>query len=174
MPEIEKLSESLMHHQCWLFGRDIFHPQGNLLIRYGFERFGKPPNETGSNCYRLRRADKSEINLWGWGVFYGQGKDGIFIKRYEFCPRLFSVGHLKIPVFKSENLPPSRLPREDFQIKAARSLTLGFIEWVLNYEDWVAKTCGKTWRQKCLREWSNAELNSRQIRAGWKKLRRNL
>lgn len=169
-PEIEVLGERLLHHQCWFFGRDIFHPQGNLLIRYGFERFGVPLKQTGSNCYRFRGTDQSEINLWGWGVFYGQETGGIYIKRYDFRPRLFSFGRLKIPVFKSEHLPPSHLPREDFQIKAARSLTLGFIEWILLYEDWIEKTCGKKWRQKCLREWENAELPAQSIRRNWKNL----
>lgn len=174
IPEIEELGERLLHHQCWFFGRDIFHPQGNLLIRYGFERFGVPLKQTGSNCYRFRGTDEAEINLWGWGVFYGHETCGILIKRYDFRPRLFSVGRLKIPVFKSENLPPSCLLREDFQMKTARNLTLGFIEWILLYEEWIEKTCGKTWRQKCLREWQNAAFPARSIRPNWNKLKEKI
>lgn len=41
-PKIRLLGEKLMHHQCWFFGRDILYADGNLLIRYGFERFGVP------------------------------------------------------------------------------------------------------------------------------------
>ncbi len=172
-PEIRELGERLLHHQCWFFGRDIWHGRGNLLIRYGFERFAPTEKEKGSNLYRWREAG-NEINLWGWGVFYGNETGGILIKRYDFRPRLLGVGKLRVPVFKSENLPPSRVPRKDFQIENARNLTLDFIHWIVRYEDWIEQTCGTRWRGKCLRDWQNAVLKKREIRKQWNFLQNEL
>jgi hypothetical protein len=173
--EIREAGERLLHHQCWFFGRDIHHPAGNLLCRCGFERLGVTDGKDGSNRYRLSEAGGAEINLWGWGVFFGDGaRGGIFIKRYDFRPRLFETGRLNVSVFKSENLPPSRLPREDFQKRTARTLTADLIGWILRYEDWVEKTCGASWRRKNLRDWKNAAMKKSEIKRGWKSLRESL
>ncbi len=51
-PELKKFGELLLHHQCWFFGRDILHPDGNLLVQYGFKRY-KAPKKTGTNRYRI-------------------------------------------------------------------------------------------------------------------------
>lgn len=174
-PEIKVFGESLLHHQCWFFGRDIWHPQGNLLVRCGFERCGASEGHAGSNCYRLRREEPFEINLWGFGIFFGDASlGGIFIKRYDFRPRLLGIGKLNAPVFKSEHLPPSRRPREDYEMKTARHLTGDFIRWVLRYEDWIEKTCGKSWRRKCLREWDKAAFPARQVKANWQTLQNKI
>ncbi len=173
--EIETFGELLLHHQCWFFGRNIWHSKGNLLIRYGFERCGAAENQAGSNCYRLRNEEAVEINLWGWGIFYGDLQaGGVFIKRYDFRPRLFAVGKLNLPIFKSEQLPPSRLPREAVQIKTARYLTIEFVNWILRYEDWIEKTCGKSWRRKCLREWDKSAFPARRIKANWQNLQNKI
>lgn len=174
-PEIESFGELLLHHQCWFFGRDIHYPKGNLLIRYGFERCGAADDQAGSNCYRLCGEEPFEINLWGWGVFFGNDSlGGIFIKRYDFRPRLFAVGKLNVPVFKSEQLPPNRLPREDFEIKRARHLTVDFIRWILRYEDWIENECGKSWRRKCLREWDKSAFPARRIKQNWRELQNKI
>lgn len=173
-PEIKELGERLLHHQCWFFGQDIRHESGNLLIRFGFERFGVPSEKSGSNNYRFRSTDDTEINLWGWGVFFGNEKGGILIKRYDFCPRLLKVGKLYFPVFKSENLPLNRMPRENLEIRTARKITAQFIEWVLEYETWIEGECGKYWRRKNLREWERAEFPARNIRRNWQSLRNKI
>lgn len=174
-PEIEFFGEQLLHHQCWFFGRDIHHPQGNLLIRYGFERCGTPDDKAGSNCYRLCGKEPLEINLWGWGVFFGNTSlGGIFIKRFDFRPRLFESGRLNEPVFKSEQLPPNRPPREGCEIKTARHLTVDFTRWILRYEDWIENECGKSWRRKCLREWNKSAFPARQIKHNWRELQNKI
>lgn len=173
--EIESFGELLLHHQCWFFGRDVLHPSGNLLIRYGFERCGVPDGSAGSNCYRLRGEEPIEINLWGWGVFFGNTSvGGIFIKRYDFRPRLFSVGKLNAPVFQSAELPPNRSPREAFQVKTARHLTIDFIRWILRYEDWIAETCGAKWRRKNLRDWEKSAFPARKIKTNWQELKNKI
>jgi len=174
-PEIEEFGELLLHHQCWFFGRDIWHAGGNLLTRYGFERCGVSDDKAGSNCYRLCCKEPFEINLWGWGIFFGnQSLGGIFIKRYDFRPRFFENGKLNTPVFKSEHLPPNRLPRKDFEIKTARHLTVDFIRWIVRYEEWVEKTCGKSWRRKNLRDWDKSAFPARRIKQNWRELQNKI
>ena len=174
-PEIKEFGELLLHHQCWFFGRDIHHPKGNLLIRYGFERCGTPDNKSGSNCYRLQFEKPFEVNLWGFGVFFGNDSlGGIFIKRFDFRPRLFEQGSLNAPVFKSEQLPPNRSPRTDSEIKLARHLTVDFIRWILSYEEWIENECGKSWRRKCLCEWDKSEFPARKINPNWHELKNRI
>lgn len=172
--EIETLGERLLHHQCWFFGRDIWHESGNLLIRYGFERIGVPENQSGSNCYCWRDNSETEIKLWGWGVFFGDCTNGILLKRFNFRPRFLAARRLAAPIFQSEQFPPSRFPREDFEIKTARTLTVDFIDWILRYEQWIEKTCGKSWRQTNLREWEKSALPAREIKRNWRELQNKI
>jgi hypothetical protein len=159
--EQREAGERLLHHQCWCWGRDIWHPQGNLLIRHGFERFGVPEGKEGSNFYRLRIDEAREITLWGFGVLYSNAeKEGIFIKRYEFYPMLFETAKIDLPVFKGDQLPIRRLPKSDEEINFAARLNAELIEWILEYESWIEKTCGKSWRVKCLTEWQNTKLSA--------------
>lgn len=173
--EQQAAGERLLHHQCWCWGRDIWHPQGNLLIRHGFERFGVPEGKEGSNFYRLRIDERREIALWGFGVLYSSAEKGaIFIKRYEFYPKLFQTAKIDLPVFKGDQLPPRRAPRSDEEINVAAFLNAELIEWILKYESWIEKTCGKSWRVNCLKEWQNTKLSPRQIKKGWEKLHKDL
>lgn len=74
-----EFGEKILHHQLWFFGKDILHEEGNLLIRYGFEKFGVPDGKTGGNSYRLVLNDTQEIALFGFGIFFGnQNLGGIF------------------------------------------------------------------------------------------------
>lgn len=168
--EIETLGERLLHHECWFFGRDIWHESGNLLIRYGFERIGVPENKTGSNCYCWRSNLGTEIKLWGWGIFVADQTGGILLKRFNFRPLLLPSAKLSATVFQSEHFPPSRFPREDFEIKTARALTVQLIDWIMRYEEWIAETCGKSWRRKNLREWEKSAFPARQIGRNWRNL----
>ena len=169
--EIECFGELLLHHQCWFFGRDIHHPQENLLIRRGFERCGVIEGQTGSNCYRLRGEPPFEVNLWGWGIFFGNASlGGIFIKRFDFRPRLFENGKLAAPVFKSEHLSSNFRPRTDAEIARARHLTVDFIRWIVRYEEWIEAECGKSWRRKNLREWDKSAFPARKIKHNWREL----
>lgn len=174
-PELRVLGEKLMHHQCWFFGRDIWHPDGNLLIRYGFERHGVPSGEKGGNAYRLKVSGECELVLWGFGVFFGrEARGGVFIRRYGFDPRLTSRSSLKLPIANPDAMPPNRRPQSVADRRTANEFTAEIIVHFLTYEDWIERECGRRWRTKCLRDWSNAELNNAQIRRGWKKLQTKL
>ncbi len=168
-----EFGEKILHHQLWFFGKDILHEGGNLLIRYGFEKFGVPDGKTGGNSYRLVLNDTQEIALFGFGIFFGnQNLGGIFLKRYEFEPNLLSVSKLQLPIWQSDLLPIRKLPKSFEEIKQANLLIDSLIIWVLDYEKWIDKTCGKNWRKSCLKEWENAEFGIRKIRNGWSKLQK--
>lgn len=170
-PEIRRLGAKLMHHQCWFFGRDIWHPDGNLLIRYGFERFGVSPGEKGGNAYRLEIGDSRQLVVWGFGVFFGAAeRGGIFIKRYDFEPLLLKKARFEKPVFHCDKLPFHCAPRTEKEFSKSVSLAAELIAQIQLYEKWIDRTCGKAWREECLREWQNAELSISRIRRGWRQL----
>jgi len=173
-PELKKFGELLLHHQCWFFGRDILHPDGNLLVQYGFKRY-KAPKKTGTNRYRIVIGTSVEVDLWGFGLFYGDEKLGrIFVRRYDFSPQLFEKGNLGPRIFESEDLPSSLKPARDIEIDVAKDLTRRAVDWILTYEDWVEKAYGKEWRRKCLREWPNSEFPARRIKTNWQKMAKKL
>lgn len=170
-PKIRRLGEKLMHHQCWFFGRDIWHTDGNLLIRYGFERFGVPEGKKGGNAYLLQIDSDRQFVIWGFGIFLGDKKrGGVFIKRYDFQPYLTKNSTLKLPISQPSELPFHHLPQTEKDITDGILLTSEIVAQILRYEKWIRRLCGKDWRKKCLQNWSNAEMNIEQIRRGWRKI----
>ena len=167
--------EKLLHHQLWFFGKDIWHKDGNLLIRYGFERFGVPPKMGGTNNYRLKINDSQEIVLFGFGVFWGDQRfGGIFLKRYEFRPKMVKCPTLKLPIWKKELLPNHFVPLNATDKIASAQMFKDFSEWLGKYESWIDVNCCKSWREDCLAEWDKARLSINRVRQGWKILENNL
>ncbi len=166
-----KFGEKILHHQMWFFGKDIMHESGNLLVKYGFERFGVPAGKTGGNSYRIKISDSQEVALFGFGIFFGDSSlGGVFLKRYEFQPKLLSNSKLELPIWQSDLLPKRRLPANPIETKHTKFLLKSLIIWLLEYERWIDLTCGKQWRKSCLKEWSNTEFGIRKIRNSWNKL----
>ncbi|QQS40186.1 MAG: hypothetical protein IPM63_12560 [Acidobacteriota bacterium] len=174
-PEIRELGEQLLHHQCWFFGRDIWHPSGNLLIRFGFTRFGAPKGQDGGNSYRLVLDECSEIVIWGFGIFLGdESNGGVFIKRLGFNPKVLDTARLELPISKSEQLPKRRQPVSAMEQRRARALTLRITQWIACYEKWVDNTCGTGWRRRCLSDWESATMAQDDIALGWARLQGEL
>lgn len=173
--DILETGERILNHQCWFFGRDIHHPEGNLLIRYGFERCGVPEGAKGGNLYHLAQCESQELALWGFGIFWWNNSlGGIFIRRFRFMPKYYSPALAKpvLPVYQSNDMPVS-IP----VIRRKHLITIVFLlselaEWIGEYERWVEEQFGKTWRARCLRDWKNAELTPAQIRKGWQQIGR--
>lgn len=167
--------EKLLHHQLWFFGQDIWHEEGNLLIRYGFERFGIPEGEGGTNSYRLIINDLQQIVLFGFGVFWGDKRlGGIFLRRYEFQPKMLRCSRLKLPIWDKKLLPHQFVPLNEENIIAVNQMFKDFSAWLSEYESWVDENCCKSWRENCLEEWGNAKLSVNRVRQGWKILENNL
>lgn len=174
-PKILQLGKTLMNHQCWNFGRDIFHPSGNLLIHYGFERFGVPKGQEGGNSYRMYLDENSELVIWGFGIFLGESETGgIYINRFDFSPNILKNSSLNLPIINSDQLPPNRKPLTMNERKIALEKTKRFVDWIIKYETWIEKNCDKNWRGLCLDEWGKATLEPQQIKSSWKNLKRQL
>ena len=154
-----------MNHQCWFFGRDIWHSSGNLLIKYGFERFAVPKGESGGNSYRIKLDRETEVVVWGFGIFLGQkGKGGIFIGRFNCNPRYLSTPTLRLPISKSEYLPNNHPPRNDRENIIVFELAVRLFDWIDNYETWVVTQCGSDWREECIQEWNKSDLPAAEVR----------
>ena len=174
-PQIKLLGENLMNHQCWDFGRDILHPSGNLLIHFGFERFGVPKGKTGGNSYRIDLDENSELVIWGFGIFLGESETGgIFINRFDFSPKILNTFRLNLPITESTQLPHSRKPLNSNEGKTALEKTKRIVDWLIGYESWVEKICGKNWRKQCLDDWGKATLEPDEIKSGWEDLQGKL
>ena len=174
-PKIRWLGEDLMNHQCWNFGRDIYHPSGNLLIDYGLERFGVPSRQTGGNSYRMYLKENSELVIWGFGIFLGEAKSGgIFINRFHFSPNILKNSGLDLPIPVSDQLPPNRKPLTKKERKTALDKTKRIVDWIIEYETWIGKHCDKNWRMQCLADWGKATLAPEEIESGWKNLQKHL
>jgi hypothetical protein len=166
-----EFGEKLLHHQLWFFGKDISHKDGNLLIQYGFERFGVPEGKSGGTSYRLTLNDTQELALFGFGVFFGDKKSGgIFLKRYEFQPKLLKCTNLNLPIWKSDLLPNRYLPTAENEVINAKIMFTNLANLILEYELWIDANCGKQWRKSCLKDWENAEFGIRKIRNSWNKI----
>lgn len=59
----------LVDVQFWLVGRDVEHPEGNLLVRLGFAREPAPHGDLPTR-YR-RQTPTLRVVLWPRGVFFG-------------------------------------------------------------------------------------------------------
>lgn len=167
--------EKVLHHQLWFFGKDIWHQEGNLLIRYGFKRYGVPEDKSGTNAYCLKINDLQEIVLFGFGVFWGDKRlGGILLKRYEFCPKMLRCSSLKLPLWKKELLPFQFSPFNEPDKIAVGEMFKDFSGWLSEYESWIDASCSKSWRENCLENWENSCLSIQRVRQGWKILENNL
>lgn len=167
------LGEKVLHHQLWFFGKDIWHKDGNLLIRYGFERIGVPEGKEGTNNYRLVISDLQEIVLFGFGVFWGDKRfGGIILKRYDLRPKMLKYTTLDLPIWRSDMLPFCFQPTVEKDVDAANSMFRDFCGWILQYEKWIDGVCRTSWRKKCVQDWEKAEMTVTEIKSGWKQLQK--
>lgn len=112
--------EKLFDQQMWALGRDVVSPMGNLLARRGLVRLPAPPGASVSSTWVDREAG---LSLNSAGVRLARNTEDIFFDRGPLKPQLARAG-----------------PK-----------ALGTIaRWFAEYEDWVAKTAGLTWRAHSL------------------------
>jgi hypothetical protein len=94
---VQKAGHKLLDHQCWVLGRDILSPWGNLLCEFGFKPVRCPNG--GLTQYELHHAlaDDSHVYLWGFGAFFGNEKEGIFSRGMTSIPDRLSEESNSIP-----------------------------------------------------------------------------
>ena len=167
--EIRKLGVDLLNQQMWLFGCDVRREQGNLLLEYGFERTRPPADVKGSSCYSMRLPNNDLLVLWGFGLYLestcGQG---LFLKRYEFSPRLMVRPE---QAWNLVGLPQSKPPKCMQECEASRVLMQKACQWLAEYEAWTLETAGLAYRKISLDGWSLKTVRQPQEIAGtWNEL----
>lgn len=144
----------LLNEQCWCWGADIRHRDGNLLLTYGFRRDRAPAPTVGSNMYSYHPTPTQVIVLWGWGMFYGETTTGgLFMGRNGFAPMITNTPTISTPVFSSEALPTLKIPKSEKEYQIAGQLTGNALRWIAHYETWVVATAGEEHRLACLATW---------------------
>ena len=163
-----KRGQQLLEQQCWLWGRDVRHENGNLLLQYGFDRARPPHDIVGASAYQLRllpdetHARERVVALWGFGIWVGESDangevGGIFIGRAAFEPR-WSARALPprnawspAPIHAATSAPQSKLERGQTRILLANAL-----RWIADYESWALAHHGHDERVRHLAAWQQS------------------
>jgi hypothetical protein len=168
-----QLGCGLFDQQMWCWGRDIHHPAGNALCRYGFVPLRPPLSDHGSSAYIFSQGPELSIVLWGFGLFCGSSAaepTGLFLKRYEFTPRLTPTADPPRAVWAPEQLPSLRDPQAPDEWSRLQSLFTAALHWIASYEQWVTQTLGREYRRRCVAGWSRAVVASEAMAATWRQL----
>lgn len=166
--ELHRRSVLLFDQQCWCWGRDIAHPEGNLFLRLGMCQFRPAHGEGTHTAYTGRVADDGVVWLWGFGLLYWlPDYGGLFLRRNRFEPLLVSEP-LDGPVHQPERLGPMVRPQTARQKAAAVTLLRHAAGWMANYEHWVAETFGSRYRESTLASWDKpATVAARDTARSW-------
>jgi hypothetical protein len=153
--DFRRLCQLLLHQQCWHWGQDIRHPQGNLLLAYGFKRVRPPAGTQGSSRYQLRLSSRSAITLWGFGLYFARcGRGGVYLNRYDCTPRFCHQAGFLEHVWTRDALPLTcSMDCSANHGPGTAYLVLKAAEWMSRYEIWVLRQLGVQYRREVLREW---------------------
>jgi hypothetical protein len=152
--KLRKFGAALLDQQLWCFGRDLRHPEGNALDRYGMQCARMPAKQNGSHAYTRAECAKRRVVLWGFGAFFGDDDlGGLFIRRYTIEPCLTPVARLELPLWRVAQLPNAAPPRSIERIGDAITLSTALFGWLAAYERWVGDTLGPGWRDACIDAW---------------------
>jgi hypothetical protein len=168
MPKtVRRFGSRLLAQELWCVGRDIEHPNDNLLMRYGFERYRDRETSDRSTCYRLDR-DELHVALWGFGMFFGKRElGGLFLGRVEFCPDWAPIESVSLAIHWPDDLPKFTRPHGLDQWRRARELWTSMLLWVSEYEQWIIETAGLEYRQQCVASWLRPFVHADQMAPAW-------
>jgi hypothetical protein len=158
--EIRKLGQEILDHQCWVLGRDVLNSGNNLLIKNGFRQVRCLAG--GLTPYELPHAlgENSHVILWGFGAFFGNEAEGIFLSRAGFAP-LRTQG--RVELHSKDNLP-------FFHESSNIELLLKGIAWFAHYEDWISLHMSEEYGLQTLAEFPRRTLQRRDLAMCWRRL----
>lgn len=168
---VRRCGTSLLNQQFWLWGQDIRRQDGNLLLRYGFERARPPEGVHGSRCYTLRLGEHRTVALWGFGLFRGdRSLGGLYLSRFKLSPLLSESGEPPVAVWTPAQLPPFLQPANADDLARARSSLAAALRWISAYESWILEEMGPAYRRDCLAGWSRPIGGAASIPTLWLRL----
>lgn len=176
---IQRRGAPLLNQQCWCWGQDIRHTEGNILLRYGFERRRPPETLHGSSVYILQMTSERTVVLWGFGVLYAEaGAGGLFLARSDFTLHIAPDTGFLAAVHTLAELPALHTPQtpQEWQRTWVQAATL--FHWISTYERWINATYGLGYRQTCVHGWhawdgprpSVKRIQARSIAPLWRQL----
>ena len=144
--------QKLLHWQCWIWGRDIVRPEGNLLLEAGYLRRRPPEGEAGTSWYTRSLPDGDSLVLWGFGVLYGTPREGgVYLNRYQFRPVWLPSETVRESIWKADMIPTGPTPPSP---RMPVDLTVAAIRRIADYEEWALARCGVEYRRAVLRKWN--------------------
>jgi len=173
--DVRDFAAGLLSQQIWCWGQDIKRPEGNWLLRLGFERT-KPPEkqERCASMYQMELPPGRRIVLRGFGVFFGEDfRGGMFLERNAFAPKFTDQSCLIDDLWSCEDLPPLRTPETGSEVTKCRLMLLSLIDWIVEYEFQVRQQLGNAYRAETLRRWDNGKrffLPEPYMMSAWRQL----
>ena len=173
---------NLLNQQIWCWGRDIESIEGNVLVRYGFQRLARPAVRDESSQYRLEFSQSSRIILRGFGVFYGDDQlGGVFLPRFKFTPLLLSASDVPRLLWSEEDLPlldsairdtTIRDTTQIYSLECLRQLLKKVVDWIADYEVWIQKHFGSAFRQHSIHDWKHKDqaIPAEEMTVAWRML----
>jgi len=162
---IQKNWKSLFSKQLYGLGKDILHTN-NLLLQYGFTKKRPPVPSQGSSQYSLTDQN-DKIIMWGFGMIFATGNNGLFLWRHEFVPKLLSVDSLPSHIWEPQQISECRTPKTSDEILLMLQLLVKSMKWLENYEKWISSTCGESYREKSLQSPNSSVASSVCLDQKW-------
>jgi hypothetical protein len=139
-----------LYLQMYYWGRDVRHAEGNLLVEYGFRKIPKEGIH-GTSRYQMMWQDgvvELHGHLAGW--YRPDGESVIFVRQRHACQLCAEVTPVAAGRVEEARIWSPR-HRAEQEMLAAR--LGGLLEWLLDYEHWVAWKCGPGYRRSQYREY---------------------
>lgn len=166
-PALRKQATQLYQQQMWLWGQDIRHPQGNLLLQYGFSKRRIVHHKQQTSEYTLRLADTGGIlRLWSFGCAWFQQGQGLLLPREAFRPRL--LHELPQTVVSPTAWPEAQKPRGEAQFALTYQLLGQLTHTFAAYESWALQQLGPAECSRLLKRWhQRVRIPAEQMAESW-------
>lgn len=134
-----------LKQQMFFWGKDVVHPDGNLLVRQGFS---KSPSAglQGTSCYGLDwQGGRIELHGACAGWYPRDGGEGfIFIRPLGKC-HVWLGQSAPVP----GEWPADLIAPTDFE--KLHACAAPFLDWWLQSERWIDELLGGSYRTNCFR-----------------------
>jgi hypothetical protein len=155
----------LLDQQLWFLGHDIRHPEGNALVRFGFDRV-RPSSSGGTTCYRLaaENAPSEALVVWGFALYRGsiaprsteatrsprgETPAGVLLFRHAASARLVWPA-MRLPLHKPSELPRLEMPRTPVEQGQLRDGMIALARALHAYERWTVEALGPSHRRRVM------------------------